>query len=58
MGSALRHKVENLAGVLMEADELLARREISATTHEMTWWRVYEQMGPAAAAVRESGRGA
>ena len=56
--SALRHKLENLAGALMEADELLARGEISATTHEMTWWRVYDQMGPAAPVVHESGRGA
>ena len=46
VSAALRHKVENLAGALMEADELLARGEISATTHEMTWWRVYDQMGP------------
>ena len=58
VSSALRHKVENLAGALMEADELLARGEISATTHEMTWWRVYDQMGPAAPAAHESGRGA
>jgi Family of unknown function (DUF6611) len=58
LGSALRRKVENLAGALMEADELLALGEISATTHEMTWWRVYDQMGPASPAVHESGTGA
>ena len=42
----------------MEADERLARGEISATTHEMTWWRVYDQMGPASPVVHESGTGA
>lgn len=55
---AHRHKLERLAGALLEADELLARGEISATTHEMTWWRVYEQMGPAFPVIHESGRGA
>jgi hypothetical protein len=58
LSSVLRHKIENLAGTLMEADELLARGEISATTHEMTWWRVYDLMGPASPAVHESGKGA
>jgi hypothetical protein len=53
-----RDQVENLAGMLREADELLARGEISATTHEMTWWRVYDQMAPAFSAVHESGKGA
>jgi hypothetical protein len=55
---AQRHKLESLAGALLEADELLARSEISATTHEMTWWRVYDQMGPASPIVHESGQGA
>ena len=45
---AVRHRLENLAGALMEADEQLARGEISATAHEMTWWRVYDQMAPSA----------
>ena len=45
VASALHHKLENLAGTLLEADELLLRGDISATTHEMTWWRVYDQMG-------------
>jgi hypothetical protein len=31
---------ESLAGALLEADELLARGEISATTREMTCWRL------------------
>jgi hypothetical protein len=56
LSSVLRHKIENLAGTLMEADELLARGEISATTHELTWWRVYDLMGPASPAVHESVR--
>jgi hypothetical protein len=54
---AHRHKLEGLAGALLEADELLARGEISATTHEMTWWRVYQQMGPGSPIVHESGAG-
>ena len=57
VASALHHKLENLAGALIEADEQLARGEISATTHEMTWWRVYDQMGPASPAVHETGTG-
>jgi hypothetical protein len=55
---AHRHKLEGLAGALLEADDLLARGEIWATTHEMTWWRVYDQMGPASPVVHESGTGA
>jgi hypothetical protein len=55
--SAVRHKLENLAGALMEADEQLARGEISRTSHEMTWWRVYDRLGPASPAVHESGTG-
>jgi len=55
---ALRDKLENLAGWLMEADEQLARGQISATDHEMIWWRVYDRMGPPSPAVHESGKGA
>jgi hypothetical protein len=58
LSSVLRNKVQNLAGLLMEADELLARGEISATTHEMIWWHVYDLIGPASPAVHESGKGA
>jgi hypothetical protein len=55
---AARDQIVGLAGVLMEADELLARGAISATTHEMIWWRVYDRMAPVAAAVRRSGKDA
>ena len=58
VAAALHHKLENLAGALLEADEQLARGKISATGHEMTWWRVYDQMGPASPVVHESGTGA
>jgi hypothetical protein len=58
VSSAVRHRLETLAGALMEADDLLARSQISATAHEMTWWRVYDQMGPPSPAVHESGSGA
>jgi hypothetical protein len=56
--SVVRHQIETFAGALMEADERLARGEISATAHEMTWWRVYDLMGPAAPAIADSGKGA
>ena len=58
LSATLRNKVEKLAGALMEADELLARGEITVTAHEMMWWRVYDLMGPASPAVHESGKGA
>lgn len=45
VSAALLHKLDSLAGALLEADELLARGEISPTAHEMTWWRVYDQTG-------------
>jgi hypothetical protein len=47
VSTAILHKLDTLAGALLEADELLARGEIPVTTHEMTWWRVYNQMDPA-----------
>jgi hypothetical protein len=50
VSSALHDKLDHLAAALVEADELLARGEISATTHEMTWWRVYNEMDPSSAA--------
>jgi hypothetical protein len=45
VSTALLHKLDSLACTLLEADELLARGEISPTVHEMTWWRVYNQTG-------------
>jgi hypothetical protein len=57
ISGAARDKVEELAATLMDADERLARGEISATAHEMTWWRVYDQMG-ASPAMHETGKGA
>jgi hypothetical protein len=51
--AADRDWLQSLAVTLLEADERLARGEISATAHEMQWWRVYDQMAsghsPAAA---------
>jgi hypothetical protein len=41
-----RDAVQHLAGVLLQADDLLARGAISPTTHEMTWWQVYDRMAP------------
>jgi uncharacterized protein DUF6611 len=58
VSAARRVKLEGLAGALMEADGSLSRGEITAASHEMTWWQVYDQMGPASAAVHNTGRGA
>jgi hypothetical protein len=58
VSSARRDKLEDLALVLLEADESLIRGEITVTDHELTWWRVYDQMVPASAAVPNPGRGA
>jgi len=44
VSAAVHHKLENLAGTLLEADELLARGEITPAAHEAIWWRVYDQM--------------
>jgi hypothetical protein len=44
------HKLDTLAGALLEADELLAHGDISPTAHEMTWWQVYNQTPSANAA--------
>jgi hypothetical protein len=42
--AAIRARLENLAAVLMTADERLERGQISPADHEMVWWRVYDQM--------------
>jgi hypothetical protein len=47
VATALLHKLDTLAGALLEADELLARGDISPTAHEMTWWQVYNQTASA-----------
>ncbi len=44
ISGAIRDKLEALAGCLMEADERLAHGEISPTDHELTWWRVYDEI--------------
>jgi hypothetical protein len=44
ISGAARHRLEILAATLIEADERLARGQISPSEHEMTWWRVYDQM--------------
>lgn len=54
--AAAKHKLEALAASLLEADNLLDRGEIPATEHEMTWWRVYEQLESGHPAVHWSGR--
>jgi hypothetical protein len=47
---AARDKLETLAGYLLEADDRVKRGELSVADHEMTWWRVYEQMNSGRAA--------
>jgi hypothetical protein len=58
VSAGLRDKLEDLACAMLEADESLKRGEITATNHEMTWWRVYDQIDPASAAKSDTGRGA
>jgi hypothetical protein len=41
---AARDKLETLAGDMLEADDQVKRGQLSVADHEMTWWRVYEQM--------------
>jgi hypothetical protein len=49
--AALRDQLETLALTLIDADERLERGQISAADHELTWWRVYDEMGSKPAAV-------
>ncbi len=48
--AARRDRLEALATTLIEADERLARGQISAADHELTWWRVYNAIGTRTAA--------
>ena len=48
--AARRDKLGKLALTLMDADERLGRGQISASDHELTWWRVYDEMGSGRAA--------
>jgi hypothetical protein len=42
---ARRDKLGRLALMLIDADERLGHGEISAADHELTWWRVYDEVG-------------
>ncbi|HJT90494.1 MAG TPA: DUF6611 family protein [Mycobacterium sp.] len=44
VSAATRHKLETLASVLMDADERHQRGQLTPAEHELTWWRVYDQM--------------
>jgi len=44
VSKAARDRLQKLACWLLDADERLSAGEISATEHEATWWRVYDQM--------------
>ncbi|MDV3129032.1 hypothetical protein M1247_29290 [Mycobacterium sp. 21AC1] len=39
-----RDKLLDLAATLLEADDQLARGELSPVDHEVIWWRVYDQL--------------
>lgn len=59
VSGAARDRLEGLAAVLIEADDRLAARRISAIQHEMVWWQVYDQMSRRAApGMHPSDRGA
>jgi hypothetical protein len=49
ISAVARDRLEALAAMLLEADELLTSGQISTIQHEMVWWQVYEQMSPSAA---------
>jgi hypothetical protein len=40
-----RDRLGRLALTLIDADERLERGLMSAADHELTWWRVYDEMG-------------
>jgi uncharacterized protein DUF6611 len=42
---AARDSLSRLALMLIDADERLGRGQISAADHELTWWRVYDEIG-------------
>jgi hypothetical protein len=46
---AARDGLEELAAILMDADDRLASGQISPLQHEMVWWQVYDKMWPSAA---------
>ena len=48
--AARRDQLGRLALTLMDADERLGRGQMSAADHELTWWRVYNEMGSKQAA--------
>ena len=45
---AICDKLQTLANMMAAADEQRCRELISAIDYEMVWWRVYDQMTPAA----------
>jgi hypothetical protein len=47
---ATRDGLAKLALTLIDADERLERGQISAADHEMSWWRVYDEIGERRAA--------
>jgi hypothetical protein len=55
--AATRDKLKDLAAAMIDADERLESGRISATHHEMIWWRVYNELDPARLA-DATGRGA
>ena len=50
--AARRDQLGRLALTLMNADERLGRGQISAADHELTWWRVYDEIGSKPTACR------
>jgi hypothetical protein len=42
----VRARIERLAMELLEADERRSQGRISTVEHELTWWRVYNEMAP------------
>ena len=51
---AFRDTLLGLAATLLEADERLARGELSPVDHELIWWRTYDRMQPDATATQQA----
>ena len=43
---ALANEVSSLAHTMADADNRVARGDMTAVDYEMTWWRVYQQLAP------------
>lgn len=43
---AVASEISSLTHLMADADDRLARGEMTTVDHELTWWRVYQQLAP------------